>query len=67
MVARFYPDNLAGSQGVVAGIPCFNGGAEEGGGVGVDDDCSPGFEVVDGLTNQERIVVEIGGSHGHVA
>lgn len=67
LVAGFNPDNLAGSQGVVAGISCFDGGAQEGGGVGVDNDCSPGFEVEDGLADEERVVVEVRGGHGHVA
>ena len=67
LVAGFDPDDLAGSQGVVAGISCLDGGAEEGGGVGVDDDCGPGFEVVDGLADEERVVVEGRGRHGYVA
>ena len=33
LVAGFDPDNLAGSQGVVAGISCLDGGAKESGGV----------------------------------
>ena len=67
LVAGFDPNDLAGSQGVVTGISCFDGGAEEGGGVRINDDCSPGFEVVDGLTDEERVVVEGGRGHGYVA
>ncbi len=67
LVSGFDPDDLAGSQGVVTGISCFDGRAEESGGVGVDDDCGPGFEVVDGLADEERVVVEGGWGHGYVA
>ena len=67
LVTGFDPDDLAGSQGIVAGISCFNGGTEEGGGVGINDYCGPGFEVVDGLADLERIVIKGGGGHGYVA
>ena len=67
LVAGFDPDDLAGSQGVVAGISCFYGGAEKCSGVGINDYCGPGFEVVDSLANEKRIVIKVGGVHGHVA
>ena len=67
LVAGFDPDDLAGSQGVVARISCFDGRTEKSGGIGVDDNCGPGFEIVDGLADEERVIVEIGGGHDHVA
>ena len=67
LVAGFDPDYLAGSQGVIARVSGFDGRTEKSGGIGVDDDCGPGFEIVDGLADEERVVIEVGGGHCHVA
>ena len=67
LVAGFDVDQLGSSQGVVVCVSGLDGLLEVGGGVGIDDDCSPTVEVKDCLADGERVVVELGWREGDVA
>ena len=67
LVARLDVDQLDGAGRVVGGVARFDGLAEEGGGVGVDDDGREGFFLVDGLAHGQVVVVVGRGRDGDEA
>ena len=65
LVPSLHPYGLTCSQRIVAGIPLLHSLLKECRRIRVDDDCRICFEVVYGLSDLHRVIVENGRIHGH--
>lgn len=59
--------DLASSERLVRSIALLHGLLQKRRRIWIDDDCSPGFLVIDRLPDLKGIIVESRGRHGHVS
>ena len=67
MVSSSDVRDLASSERLVRSITLLHGLLQKRRSIRIDDDCSPGFLIIDRLPNLKGIIVETRRWHGHVS